>query len=30
MQATADRLSVPGAVLRLRPRNFGARVEVGV
>jgi homoserine kinase len=30
MQAAADRLSVPGAVLRLRPRNFGSRVEVGV
>ena len=28
MQARADELSVPGTVLRLRPRNFGARVEV--
>jgi homoserine kinase len=28
LQSTADRLSVPGAVMRLRPRNFGARVEV--
>lgn len=28
LQATADRLSVPGTVLILRPRNFGARVEV--
>jgi homoserine kinase len=28
MQAAADELGVPGAVLRLRPRNFGSRVEV--
>jgi homoserine kinase len=28
MQATAGNLGVPGMVLRLRPRNFGARVEV--
>jgi homoserine kinase len=26
--AAADSLGVPGSVLRLRPRNFGARVEV--
>jgi homoserine kinase len=30
LTAAAVRLSVPGTVLRLRPRNFGARVEVGV
>ncbi len=28
LQAAADSLSVPGTVLTLRPRNFGARVEV--
>lgn len=28
MQATADRFGVPGTVLTMRPRNFGARVEV--
>jgi homoserine kinase len=28
LQATADRLSVPGTVLTMRPRNYGARVEV--
>src|ERR1017187_276897 len=28
LQATADELGMPGVVLRLRPRNFGARVEV--
>jgi homoserine kinase len=30
LQAAADSLGVAGSVLRLRPRNFGARVEVGV
>jgi homoserine kinase len=30
MKATAEELRVRGAVLRLRPRNFGSRVEVGV
>jgi homoserine kinase len=30
MQATAEQLHVPGTVLRMRPRNFGSRVEVGV
>jgi homoserine kinase len=30
MHATAEKLRVPGGVLRLRPRNFGSRVEVGV
>jgi homoserine kinase len=28
LQAEADLRGVPGAVLRLRPRNFGSRVEV--
>jgi homoserine kinase len=28
LQATAERLRVPGTVLTMRPRNFGARVEV--
>jgi homoserine kinase len=28
LQATAERLSVPGTMLGMRPRNFGARVEV--
>jgi homoserine kinase len=28
LQATAERISVPGTVLVMRPRNFGARVEV--
>jgi len=28
LQSAADVLAVPGAVLRLRPRNFGSRVEV--
>jgi homoserine kinase len=28
MQSAADELAVPGAVMRLRPRNFGSRVEV--
>jgi homoserine kinase len=28
LQATAERLGLPGTVLVLRPRNFGARVEV--
>lgn len=28
MKETAARLGVPGTVLRMRPRNFGARVEV--
>jgi homoserine kinase len=28
LQAAADSLGVPGSVLRLRPRNFGSRVEV--
>jgi homoserine kinase len=30
LRSAAERLSVPGSMLRLRPRNFGARVEVGV
>ncbi len=28
MQAAAERLTVPGTALTMRPRNFGARVEV--
>ncbi|MDQ6846914.1 MAG: homoserine kinase [Candidatus Dormibacteraeota bacterium] len=28
MQAAAERLTMPGTALTLRPRNFGARVEV--